>query len=45
MEDNPRNWRSGFLMLTFQSYELRWPELVVVVDEDHVEFRGDLFEV
>ena len=45
MEDNPRNWRSGFLMLTFQNYELRWPELVPVVDKTHVEFRGEVIEV
>jgi len=45
MEDNPRNWRSAFLFLTFQHYELRWPELVPVLDENHVEFRGEVIEV
>jgi len=45
MEDNPRNWRSAFLFLTFQNYELRWPELVPVLDENHVEFRGEVIEV
>lgn len=44
-EDNPRNWRSGFVVLTFRHGRLMWPELCAVVDEDHVEFRGELIKV
>ncbi len=45
MEDNPRNWRSGFAVLTFKKGELLWPELVYVMDVGIVEFRGERFEV
>ena len=45
MEDNPRNWRSGFAVLTFENGQLRWPEIVHVVDEGVAEFRGETFEV
>lgn len=44
-EDNPRNWRSGFAVLTFERGELRWPEVVAVVREGVVEFRGKTYEV
>lgn len=40
MEDGARNWRSGFAVLSFEHGELRWPELVHVLDENTVEFRG-----
>jgi hypothetical protein len=45
MEDNSRNWRSGFVVLTFRNSVLMWPEVVAVVDEDHVQFRGELIKV
>lgn len=45
LEDNPRSWRSGFVVLTFKNGRLMMPELVQVVDGDTVEFRGDLIEV
>lgn len=45
MEDNPRNWRSGFAVLTCVGGKLMWPELVPVVDETHIYFRGELIEV
>lgn len=45
MEDGPRNWRSGFAVLTFRNGRLMWPEVVHVVDENHVDFRGELIEV
>lgn len=44
-EDSPRNWRSGFCLLTFAGNKLLQPELVRVVDEDHVDFRGKLWRV
>lgn len=45
LEDSPRSWRSGFVMLTFENGELRWPEIISVHDEDHVDFRGKLMAV
>jgi hypothetical protein len=45
LEDNPRNWRSGFCVLTFHDGILLPPELVTVMDENHVYFRGTLHEV
>ena len=44
-EDNPRNWRSGFGVLTFIGGKLLFPELVTVWDENHVQFRGKLIRV
>ena len=45
MEDNPRSWRSGFAVLTFENGELRWPEIVHVVRDGTVEFRGKTYTV
>jgi hypothetical protein len=46
-EDNPRNWRSGFAVLTFHKGRLLWPEVVNVRDEEagEVEFRGRTYAV
>jgi hypothetical protein len=44
-EDNPRNWRSGFCVLTFLDGSLLMPELVLVFDENRVQFRGELISV
>lgn len=46
-EDNPRNWRAGFAVLTFHEGMLMPPELVQVVDEERglVYFRGEVIEV
>ena len=44
-EDNPKNWRSGFAVLTFHEGRLLWPELCRVLDETHVDFRGTVIEV
>ena len=41
-EDAPKNWRSGFVVLTFREGRLLWPELVSVFDKNHVEFRGEV---
>ena len=45
IEDNPRNWRSGFCVLTFKGGMLLQPELVLTVDEKTVQFRGELIRV
>ena len=44
-EDNPLNHRSGFIVLTFVNGMLMWPEIVAVVDEHHIQFRGKLIKV
>lgn len=44
-EDNPRNHRSGFAVATFHNRRLLHPELVLVHDPDHVEFRGRVHRV
>jgi hypothetical protein len=45
IEDNPVNWRSGFVVLTFHNKKLLCPELVIVHDENHVEFRGQVIKL
>lgn len=47
LEDNFRNWRSGFVVLTFRDGKLMWPEIVHAVDEEagRVDFRGDYITV
>lgn len=44
-EMNPVNWRSGFAVLTFHEGRLLWPELVHVIGDGKVEFRGGVHEV
>lgn len=44
-EDNSKNWRSGFAVLTFENGKLRWPEVVNVVEPGIVEFRGESYAV
>jgi len=44
-EDGPKNWRSGFCVLTFKDGKLLMPELVTVWDAGHVQWRGDLVAV
>ena len=44
-EQNPLNWRSGFLVLTFFRGTLLWPETVFVRGQGQVEFRGKVIEV
>jgi hypothetical protein len=44
-EANPTNWRSGFILLTFVGGQLLWPEIVRKVDDDHVDFRGQMVKV
>jgi hypothetical protein len=45
LEDNPRNWRSGFAVFRFDSGALLPPELVTVLEPGVVAFRGELIEV
>lgn len=44
-EDNPKDHRSGFAVLTFRKGKLLWPELVHVYDDKHVEWRGEVIRV
>lgn len=46
-EDNPKDWRSGFAMLTFDRGQLLMPELIQVWDEKagEVQFRGKIWGV
>ncbi len=44
-EDNPKNWRSAFAVLTFKGGKLLMPELVMKWDDDHVQFRGEIVAV
>jgi hypothetical protein len=45
LEAGPTNWRSGFVVLTFKAGRLMWPEVVCKVDDEHVEWRGELLRV
>jgi hypothetical protein len=44
-EDSPADWRSGFVVLTWRDGRLLWPEVVSVLAEGSVEFRGEVLEV
>lgn len=46
-EDNPKDWRSGFALLTFDRGHMLMPELVQVWDEKagEVQFRGKIWGV
>jgi hypothetical protein len=46
-EDNPKNWRSGFVVLDFKDGELLWPTVVHVIDEKRglVQFGRELLKV
>jgi predicted phosphodiesterase len=46
-ESDTNDWRSGFLVLTYNDGELMPPELVTVIDEDNgiIYFRGQKWEV
>jgi hypothetical protein len=46
-EDNPVNWRSGFVVATFFRGQLLQPELCLVLDEEKglCQFRGTVFKV
>jgi hypothetical protein len=42
LQDNPRNWRSAFCILTYRDGLLLQPELVLAWGKDHVQFRGEI---
>lgn len=44
-EDNPKNWRSAFCVLTFRGGKLMLPELVLEWDKESVQFRGEIIPV
>ena len=44
-EDGPKDWRSGFALLSFERGRLMLPELIQVCGEDEVEFRGCINQV
>jgi hypothetical protein len=41
-EDNPKDWTSGFPIITYKDGRLMRPEFVQKWDEHHVEFRGQV---
>lgn len=44
-ENNPRNWREGFAVLTFKEGRLLPPELVSKWADNKVVFRGEIIEI
>lgn len=44
-ETNPLNWASGFCVLTFGEGELLPPELVTVIKDGVVTFRGEVIQI
>jgi UDP-2,3-diacylglucosamine pyrophosphatase LpxH len=44
-EDTPKDWNSGFVMLSFERSKLLQPEMIRVWGEDEVEFRGKIHAV
>jgi predicted phosphodiesterase len=44
-EDGPKDWRSGFALLSFERGRLMLPELIQVCGEDEYEFRGAIHKV
>ena len=45
LELNPTNWRSGFVVLTFNNGTLLWPEIVHVIDDNCIQIRGEVIDV
>ena len=45
LEDNPTNWRSGFVVLTFVKGQMLWPELIHAHNNGTIDFRGKLIDV
>jgi hypothetical protein len=44
-EDGPKNWRSGFGVLTFKNGKLLPPELATVWGKNEIVFRGQVYKV
>jgi hypothetical protein len=45
MEENPANWRSGFIVLTFRDGRLLWPDVAHAFAPGKIEFRGKIYDV
>lgn len=45
LQDDPRNWREGFAVLTYRNGDLIMPELVTKWDNNNVQFRGEIIKV
>lgn len=45
LEAKHPNWISGFVVLQFKGGKLMWPQAVRVVDDEHVEYLGELIRV
>lgn len=44
-EENPLNWRSGFVVLKFKNGRLLYPQLVTKWSNHEVEFNGEVLKV
>lgn len=44
-EDAPKDWRSGFALLTYRAGRLMYPELITKWSDKEVQFRGALHRV
>jgi hypothetical protein len=44
-EDAPTDWRSGFVLLSWENGRMLMPELIMVSGEDEFEFRGCINKV
>ena len=44
-EDNSKDWRQGFIMASWENGKLLMPEMVLVNDEDSVQFRGEILQL
>ena len=44
-EDNAKDWRSGFIMASWERGRLLMPEMILASGEDEVEFRGEILQV
>lgn len=45
LEENPTNWRSGFVVLTFHNGKLLMPELAMKFNDEAIEFRGQVIQL
>lgn len=44
-EDSPKDWRSGFCVLTFHEGRLLQPQLAIVHDKDSLDFCGKVIQI
>jgi hypothetical protein len=44
-EDAPKDWVSGFVMLSWEKSRLLQPEMIMVIGEDEVDFRGKIHKI